>query len=157
MNAREYTFQYTSAIDEIIATEALSPRCRTAILARHLENARQGLELLDAFVEKNRDVVSWTRPHAAATAFVKFSEPNGEAVDDNELCRQVVEEQGLLLTPGSLGFSDDERQSDFRGYVRIHFTVPPERLRQGLELLDAFLDKRRNKSPGGGNQVGAKL
>ena len=143
LNAREYTLQATSVIDEVIAAEALSTRCRNAILQRHLDNAQKGLQLLDAFVEKNSDVCSWTRPTAGATAFIRFINQNGEVVDDNDFCRQLLEGPGLLVTPGSLGFSNDDEHKDFRGYVRIQFTLDPSYLQKGLEMLDTFLQQRR--------------
>ncbi|KAJ9608864.1 hypothetical protein H2200_006635 [Cladophialophora chaetospira] len=146
LNGREYTLQNTSLIDETIATEALSPRCRNAILERHLGNADQGLRLLDAFVEKNSDFISWTRPAAGATSFIRINDASGEVVDDVEFCRELLKDQGLLLTPGSLGFGDDGRQADFRGYVRVQFTQAPEYLHRGLELFDKFLEKKRNDS-----------
>ena len=124
LNAREYTLQSTSFIDEVVATEALSPRCRPVILKRHLEYAQENLKLLDAFVKKNSGMCSWTRPTAGSTAFVKFSDANGAPVDDVDFCRQLLKEQGLLLSPGSLGFDDEELgKNGFRGYIRIHFTA----------------------------------
>ncbi|KAK5452144.1 hypothetical protein LTS15_007208 [Exophiala xenobiotica] len=151
INARYYTFMSASAIDEVIATEALSERCRPAILERHLGYARKNLELLEAFMDKNGDMLSWTKPTAGATAFIKISSlKDGEALDDVEFCRAVLEEQGLLLTPGSLCFREqhpgEERERkmvDLQGYVRCHFTLPPEKMVQGLEAWDAFLQKRR--------------
>ena len=145
LNGREYTLQNTSLIDETIATEALSSRCRNAILDRHLDNADKNLQLLDTFMKKNSDLTSWTRPTAGATAFIRITGSNGQVVDDVEFCRQLLKEQRLLLTPGSHGF-DDERQDDFRGYIRVQFTLVPEYFQKGLELLDAFLEKTRRVS-----------
>jgi aspartate/methionine/tyrosine aminotransferase len=143
LNAREYTLQNTSALDEIVATEALSSRCRNTILNKHLRNAREGLKILDAFVERNRAICSWTRPTAGSTAFIRFADANGDAVDDVEFCRGLLNEQSLLISPGSLSFGDDEAKNDFRGYVRIQLTLDPEYLTSALELVDAFLAKRR--------------
>ena len=154
LNAREYTLQATSVIDEAIATETLSSRCSGAIVQRNLDNAQKGLQVLGAFVEKNKDVCSWIPPTGGATAFVKFVDQNGQAEDDNELCRLLLDQQGLLLSPGSLGFSDDKAQKDFRGYVRIQITLAPSYLQQGLDMLDAFLEQRR-KGSGEGNVNGA--
>ncbi|KIW73073.1 hypothetical protein PV04_01220 [Phialophora macrospora] len=143
LNAREYTLQNTSAVDEIIATEALSERCRHTILDKHLRNAQEGLKILDAFVERNRGICSWTRPAAGATAFIRLADSKGDEVDDVEFCRGLLSEQGLMLSPGSLGFGDDEAKNDFRGYVRIQLTLDPGYLARGVELIEAFLEKRR--------------
>ncbi|EXJ64469.1 hypothetical protein A1O7_00805 [Cladophialophora yegresii CBS 114405] len=143
LNAREYTLQSTSVLDEIVATEALSTRCRNGILDIHMRHARQGLRLLDAFVERNQAVCSWTRPTAGSTAFIRFADANGDAVDDVEFCRGLLSEQGLLISPGSLAFGDDGSQNDFRGYVRIQLTLDPGYLARGLELINACLETRR--------------
>lgn len=143
MNARQYTLQSTSVIDEVIATEALSSRCRNTILQRHLEYARQNLAQLETFVKKNSDMCSWTRPTAAATAFIKLAHPNGQALDDAEFCSQILKEKGLLLTPGNLGFSNETGLTDLKGYLRIQFTLAPDYLRESLEVLSSFLQERR--------------
>ena len=144
LNGSQYTSQSTSFIDEIVATEALSSRCRPVLLKRHLEYAQKDLEMLDAFVKKNSDVCSWTRPTAGSTAFVKFSDSNGKPWDDVDLGYRLLESQGLLVAPGSLSFRDEDiGQVDFQGYVRINFTKAPDDMRKGLDLLDEFLAQRR--------------
>ncbi|KIX96917.1 uncharacterized protein Z520_07031 [Fonsecaea multimorphosa CBS 102226] len=141
-NTRQYTVMSTSLIDEVVATEALSPRCRPIILKRHLEYAQKNLALYDAFVEKNSDMCSWVRPEAGAIGFVRFSSPDGKAVDDVEFCQQLQEEEGVLISPGNLCFSA-EQQNDFRGYMRMHFTLTPDSLDKALEKVDTFLARRR--------------
>ncbi|EXJ70479.1 uncharacterized protein A1O5_06548 [Cladophialophora psammophila CBS 110553] len=142
LNTRQYTVMSTGLIDEVVATETLSDRCRPLILKRHLEYAQENLAVLDAFIKKNSDMCSWIRPTAGAIAFVKFSSPNGEVMDEVEFCQQLLKEKRVLISPGSLCFST-ERQRDFRGYVRIHFTLMPEYLSKALEMVDAFLADRR--------------
>jgi aspartate/methionine/tyrosine aminotransferase len=144
LNAREYTLQGTAVIDEVIATEALSDRCRPALLKRHLDYARQNLLALDAFVKENSDMVSWTRPTAGATAFVQFCQPGGQPMDDTALGRQMLRNEALLVTPGSVSFSDGGRD-DFRGYLRLHLTTTPANLHEGLARLNTFLEKVRRR------------
>jgi aspartate/methionine/tyrosine aminotransferase len=143
-DARQYTSMATSNMDEVVAAEGLSERCRPAILQRHLEYAEINLKLLEAFVDKNRDLVSWTKPAAGATAFFRFnSTSNGnDPVDDVEFCRALLKEKGVLLSPGGLCFGG-EGSSDFQGYTRVHFTLPPDYMQKGLDLIDAFLATRR--------------
>lgn len=146
LNTRQYTFQSTSAIDEVIATEVLSERCRPVLLKRHLGYAAQDLGLLDAFVEKNKDICSWTRPVAGATAFVRVSAPStGQPLDDVDFCRALLVEKGVLLSPGSLCFGGTAHE-DFKGYVRVHTTVLPDTLKKALGLIDAFLDEKYRTS-----------
>ncbi len=149
LKARQYISMATSNMDDVVAAEALSDRCRPAILKRHLQYAKTNLALLDAFVHKNRDLCSWTKPTAGATAFIRFlsaDSSNGtKPVDDVEFCQTLLEEKGVLLSPGSLCFGDGERKGDFQAYTRVHFTVPPETIQKALELIDSFLDTRRSQ------------
>lgn len=144
LNTKQYICQATSSVDEIIATETLSHRCRPVILERHLSWAKKNLELLDAFVKQNNDVCAWTRPTAGATAFLKFFSASGEAVDDVEFGRRLLSEQRVLISPGSLCFGE-EQTTDFGGFFRVHFTVVPEYMEKALRLIDAYLDKKRNE------------
>ncbi|KIV80850.1 hypothetical protein PV11_08326 [Exophiala sideris] len=141
INARQYTYQSASVIDEVIATEVLSGRVRPELLKRHLGYAQKNLELLEAFVKKNSDTLSWTKPTAAATAFIRLS-LNGKPVDDVEFCRAILQEEGLLFSPGSLCFGE-ERQTDLKGFLRVHFTLQPEAMIKALEAWDRYLAKRR--------------
>jgi aspartate/methionine/tyrosine aminotransferase len=143
-NTRNYTSEATSTIDELIATEALSDRCRPTILQRHLSFAEENLSSLDKFIAKNKDICKWTRPTAAATAFIQFLSKTGEPVDDVQFCRSLLDTKGVLLSPGSLCFTDSLRQDQsFKGFVRIHFTLPPATLTKSLELIDEFLEQFR--------------
>lgn len=137
VNLSLYTTMALSTIDQIIATEALSDRCRPKILSRHLELAKQNIAILSSFVEQNKAVCAWTRPSAGGTAFLRFFR-NGVPVDDVEFCLKVKQEKGILLAPGSLCFGLDGAQ-DFRGFVRIHLTVQPERMAPAVEALGDFV------------------
>lgn len=141
LNVRWYAFASASDIDEVIAAEALSERCRPSILKKHLGNASNNLSLLDAFVKKNSDMVSWVKPTAAATAFIKLSW-KGTPIDDVEFCQALLNEEGLLLSPGSLCFGED-RQKELQGFVRCHFTLQPEKMVAALEAWERFLQKKR--------------
>ncbi|KEF58094.1 uncharacterized protein A1O9_06017 [Exophiala aquamarina CBS 119918] len=143
INTKFYTSESTSTIDELIVTEALSDRCRPTILKRHLSYAQANLSSLDKFMAKNKDLCKWTRPTAAATAFIQFLSGSGEPVDDVEFCRSLLQATGVLLSPGSL-FTDPSKQDrGFRGFVRVHFTVPPANMTKSLELIDDFLQQSR--------------
>ncbi|KAJ5776481.1 uncharacterized protein N7511_001492 [Penicillium nucicola] len=136
LNMCLYTIMAIGSIDDAIAAEALSDRCRPQILAKHLEMAQKNLAILEAFVNKHESV-SWIKPSSGATAFVRFSS-NGVPVDDLEFCHQLKAQKGVLLAPGSLCFGLPAAQ-DFRGFVRMHITGPPERLQAGLDAISEFL------------------
>lgn len=141
-NTKQYISQATSNIDEAIATECLSLRCRPAILKRHLDYAQQNLDLLEAFVKTNSDVCTWTRPTAGGTAFVKFHTVNGDAVDDVQFCQDLLKEHGVLLSPGSISFGE-ETPANWQGYTRMHITVSPETMQKALAQISNFLGDRR--------------
>jgi aspartate/methionine/tyrosine aminotransferase len=131
-----YTMMAIGTIDDAIAAEALSDRCRPQILAKHLKMAQENLALLESFVNKHENV-SWIKPTSGATAFIRFTS-DGVPVDDVEFCRKLKEQKGVLLAPGSLCFGLPAAQ-DFPGFFRIHITGPPEKLQAGLEAIDEFL------------------
>lgn len=141
-NAKQYTTQATSNIDEKIAAECLSLRCRPAILKRHLEYAQQNLELLGAFVEKNKDMCTWTRPTAGGTAFVKYHTVRGDAIDDVQFCKDLLEGYSVLLSPGSISFGE-ETPASWQGYTRMHITVLPENMQKALVQISTLLDEKR--------------
>ena len=139
---RKWAVQCVSVIDEVVGREILSERCKDRILSNTLSNARANLAVLKNFVEQHKRSVSCCIPKGAATAFVKFSnQKNGQAVDDVKLCLKLKQETGVLLSPGSLTFGSfgPAKGGDFKGYVRVHITVPPERFKQGFESIGAFL------------------
>ncbi|KAL7944125.1 PLP-dependent transferase [Trichoderma barbatum] len=141
-NTKNYIAQATSNIDETIAAECLSLRCRPAILKRHLAYAQQNLELLEAFVKKNSDMCTWSRPTSGATAFVKYHSVSGEAVDDVQFCQDLLQNYKVLLSPGSICFGE-ETPASWQGYTRMHFTVFPENMEKALAQIDAFLGEKR--------------
>ncbi|KIX06403.1 uncharacterized protein Z518_04379 [Rhinocladiella mackenziei CBS 650.93] len=145
LNAREYTLQATSSIDEVIAAEDLSDRCRPIILKRHRGYGKENVQLLDAFIKKNSDVCSWTKPTCGGTGFIKFHSEDGSPQQELEFCQTLLKETGVLLSPGGLCFSA-AGCTDFQGYVRIHLTALPDNMQKALALLDEFVDARRRIS-----------
>ncbi|KAJ5682462.1 hypothetical protein N7462_005627 [Penicillium macrosclerotiorum] len=128
-----YTIMALSTVDELIATEALSERCRPAILAKHLALAQTNLALLDGFVDRHRDTECRRHGFCALCAW-------GVAVDDVAFCRELKEKKGVLLAPGSLCFGLGSDQ-DFRGFVRVHITVQPEVMQAALAAIGDFLEE----------------
>ncbi|KAJ5316765.1 hypothetical protein PENANT_c016G08195 [Penicillium antarcticum] len=137
LNMCLYMIMAIGTIDDAIAAEALSDRCWPQILTKHLDMASKNLAILESFVDKHESV-SWIKPSSGATAFVRFSS-NGVPVDDVEFCLKLKEQKGVLLAPGSLCFGLPAAQ-DFRGFVRMHITGPPEKMQVGLDAIGEFLD-----------------
>ncbi|KAF2102430.1 PLP-dependent transferase [Rhizodiscina lignyota] len=147
MSYRVMSCSSVSLIDEAIATEALSPRCRSGILDKHLALARKNISLIQAFVDKHKDSCDWVPPTAGAVGFVRFKDPHtGAAVDDVEFCKQLFESRNVLLAPATLCFEFGELKDAFRGRVRMHFTTTTGNLQKGLQLLDEFLEETEREA-----------
>ena len=72
----------------------------------------------------------WSNPDCGVNAFVEVPDgfDGGEA-----FCRQVVEEESVVLAPGEA--------FDRPGWFRIGYGLPREELEAGLERVGAFLDR----------------
>ncbi|EPS34331.1 hypothetical protein PDE_09295 [Penicillium oxalicum 114-2] len=146
-----YTIMALSNIDEVIAAEALSDRCRPQILAKHLQIARQNVQMLDSFVERNQSVCSWTRPVAGGTAFLRFVHPKtGEPVEDVAFCQDLMREKGVLLAPGTRCFGivekrdggeNTEELKPLSGFARVHVTADPVVMEKGLAAIEEYLEE----------------
>ena len=139
LDIREYTTSYVSAIDEVVAREVLSERCKDQIIYQTLAIAGENLALLKPFVRKHAQQISCAIPTGGGTAFVRFkSAKSGRPIDDLQFCQRLKEETGVLLSPGSLCFGP-VKEGDFRGFTRLHVTAPPETFKAGLEGIAKFL------------------
>jgi aspartate/methionine/tyrosine aminotransferase len=142
LNRGLYTIMALSSIEEAIAAEALSDRCRPQILDKHLSIARKNIDLIEEFVGRNKGVCGWVRPVAGGTGFLRLFDKGGEPVDDVVFCRRLREDKGVLLAPGSLCFGIRDAAgggADFRGYVRVHITVDPGVMERALVAIGEFL------------------
>lgn len=135
-SARDYTLISVGQIDDSVATHALSHPCVDNLLQRNIQLARQNLAALDAFVDEFSWAVKWTRPKAGTTAFLKFVNSEGKAIDDVAFCQQLQEKTGTMLVPGSKCFGGDV---DFRGYVRMGYVPESQVMDAGLTALRQFM------------------
>lgn len=149
LNYRMYTIHSLSVLDEVVATEMLSDRCRQAILQKHLAIARRNLDLIQDLVSRFPDQIEWTTPVAGAVAFLQFKDPvTGKPVDDVKFCEELVQSKKVLLSPGTLCFEfaqNEKMKNEFRGRVRLHFTAPTELVEQGLKGVAEYLEEQRNR------------
>lgn len=150
---RLFSTSCCSQLDELVATEVLSPRCRPGILQKHLRIARDNIAAVDAFVHKYSKQIDWVRPTAGGTGFVRFKDAKtGSPRDDVRFCERLVNEQGVLVAPGSRCFEisaggDGEGvENDFKGRVRIHITAMPDVVHKGLEAIGEFLEAEQRPS-----------
>jgi aspartate/methionine/tyrosine aminotransferase len=122
---KDYTTICNSAPSEVLALMAL--RARDKVLDRSRAIIDANLPLLDEFFARRRDRLDWVRPRAGTIAFPRFL-----AGDVDQLAARLVENEGVLLLPGSRF-----------GYPGNHFRIGFGRsdMPDALERLDAFLDR----------------
>ncbi|KAK8106614.1 hypothetical protein PG999_009973 [Apiospora kogelbergensis] len=135
--ARDYTTISVSRIDDQIANYALSPEVRPGLIARNLELAKTNLELLDQFVKDHASVVSWVRPVAGTTAFMKFK-IGDKLAEDEEFCKHLLDTTKVMLLPGSKCFGHGET---FKVFVRIGYVSETAILKAGLRQLSRYVKK----------------
>lgn len=135
VNVRSYALITASQIDEYLASFVLGPPSRQLIEGNRTL-AKQNLNIVQSFIDKNSSVCDWARPEGGPIGFIRFVR-SGRPVDDVVLCTQLIEKRGLLLVPGRKCFGDG---LNFSGYVRLGFGGDTEELIAGLGALQSFLD-----------------
>lgn len=121
---RDYNTISVGRIDEYFAAIALENRA--VLIGRSQEITRHNLALLSRWVE-DEPRISWVKPRSGTTALLRYDLP----MSSRELCIALLEEEGVMLTPGSA--------MAMEGWLRIGFTNPTEVLGDGLARISAFL------------------
>jgi aspartate/methionine/tyrosine aminotransferase len=143
-SARDYTLISVGQIDDSVAAHALSSPCVENLLQRNLRLSRQNLEVLETFIEEHNWAMKWTKPKAGTTAFIKFVDKEGRAIDDVVFCQRLQERTGVMLVPGSQCFGGGV---DFRGYVRLGYVQENQVIVDGLNSLRQFMRDEYEKLP----------
>jgi len=121
---RDYNTISVGMVADLLATIALENA--DAILQRNRDLTRTNREILAAWVEAEPRI-TWVEPKGGTTALLKYDVP----MTSREFCVRLVEETGVMLTPGSaLGVE---------GYLRIGYANNPQVLVNGLPRLSDFL------------------
>jgi aspartate/methionine/tyrosine aminotransferase len=137
---RHYTTISVSQLDSQVASYALSSNTIHSLLARNVRLAKTNLEIMEKFIDRHDDWISWVKPVAGTTAFIKFSR-NGKEVDADMLCERLVKDAGVLWAPGSV-FG-----KEFGAYARVGFACETEVLREGLDKARVWLRKAYDDVP----------
>ncbi len=132
-----------SALDEMIAAEALSDRCIHALLGRNIKSCQTNLDLLQAFVEEHSWACSWVKPQAGTTAMLKFHKM-GKPVDGEGFCTILHEQAGLLVCPAAKCFGNSPA---LRGYVRVAFGGSTEEVKEALAAWKGFMEEHYESVP----------
>jgi aspartate/methionine/tyrosine aminotransferase len=121
---RDYTTISVGMVDDWLATLALEHV--DAVLGRSRRIVRDNLATLERWIG-TQPRVSWVRPQSGTTALLRVD----TTLPSRDLCVRLVEETGVMLTPGSA--------MDMEGYLRIGYANDPAVLEAGLELMGPFL------------------
>lgn len=121
---RDYNTISVGMIDDHVASIALENS--DALLRRNRQIVRTNLTLLDDWVSRE-PLMSWVRPTGGTVTLLNYDLDIGSY----EFCRRLMDETGVLLTPGAA--------FEMEGTVRIGFGNGTDALRGGLEGLSRFL------------------
>jgi aspartate/methionine/tyrosine aminotransferase len=123
---RDYTTISNGVIDDALATIAMENVDR--ILQRNRGIIERNYGILSKWVDEER-LIEWVPPRAGTVAFLRYKMD----VPSEDLCRQLIDEQGVLLVPGSC--------FEMEGFLRIGFGGKTDVLREGLSRFTRFLKK----------------
>lgn len=123
---KDYTTICNSAPSEILALMGL--RAGDSLAQRNLAIIQENLQTVATFCTRHADQVQWLKPHGGSTAFPCWCGAEPLAA----LCQRALDEQGLMIVPGSM--------FDWPGN---HFRIGLGRrnLPQVLEHFDQLLTK----------------
>jgi aspartate/methionine/tyrosine aminotransferase len=121
---RDYNTISVGMLDDLFASIALEHKDQ--ILRRSRAIVRDNLAVLDAWVA-SEPCITYVKPRAGTTALLRYDLD----LPSRDLCVRLVEETGVMLTPGST--------LDMEGYLRIGYAVRADVLREGLTRLSHFL------------------
>jgi aspartate/methionine/tyrosine aminotransferase len=85
-----------SAPSELLALIAL--RAKDTLLKRNRHIMLHNLNILDAFMERQRHRLAWVRPQSGTIAFMELLLP----IPIEEFAEQLVEKTGVLIMPGTV-------------------------------------------------------
>ena len=123
----DYTTLTPGALSERLATYAMEPAQRAAILERTGGILRRNLPVLEEWIRSHDQLFEYVRPSAGAIGFVKYNLP----IAPTALIDRIREEQSVLLVPGN--------QLGVGKYIRIGYGSDAEFLLKGLGRVDETL------------------
>lgn len=124
LSHRDYNTISIGIFDEELAAIALANADK--LLNRSRLIVRNNLDILTKWVN-NEPKISFIKPQGGTTALLHYTND----INSEELCKQLLEKTGTLLTPGDCF---DEPKS-----LRIGYACKTEELKNGLEQLHNFM------------------
>lgn len=132
--ARDYTTISVSQLDDQVAQYALNQSVLHSLLGRNIRLAKTNLAILDNVVSKHKGTIEWVKPNAGTTALLTFKKENGKLVDDETLCKDLLEKTKVMLVPARRCFGEE-----FGGAVRIGYVCETAVLEEALGKLDKYI------------------
>ncbi|MBT5073610.1 MAG: aminotransferase [Kordiimonadaceae bacterium] len=128
---RDYNTISVSMLDDHFAAIALENKDK--ILERSQKITRENLKILDDWIA-GEPLISYIKPKSGTIALLKYDLD----MSSREFCIKLLEETGVMLTPGSA--------MDMEGYLRIGFANETHVLKAGLEIVSTFLENLRKSN-----------
>jgi aspartate/methionine/tyrosine aminotransferase len=124
---RDYTSICNAQLSETLACLALNNH--QAVLQRNREIAERNLLLVNQWLDTLNGLITWREPDEGVVGFPHLHFTN----DSEEFCKQLMQETGVLLVPGTC-FERPE-------HIRLGFGYATEKLQLGLTLISDYLKK----------------
>jgi len=126
---KDYTTISPSAISEALATAALAPEPRAALLARTRGILRANWPVMEHWLEGRSDMFRWQSPQAGAIALIEFRHD----VDTEALAEMLRVQESCLIQPGS--------QFGLPRHLRLGIGPPTACLQDGLARLGRVIER----------------
>ncbi len=126
---KDYLTIAPSALNDFLATAALEPTARDALLTRTRGILRAHWPILREWLEERADRFTWSEPEAGAIALPAFRFD----VDTAEIAERLRCDQSALIVPGA--------HFELPRHLRLGIGPPAEQLREGLMRLGRVVDE----------------
>lgn len=134
----DYTTLTPGMLSDRLATAALEPARRDAILARTRGIVRRQWPRLEGWLKQHGSMFEWAPPQAGAIALARYRLPIASAA----LVERIRRERSVLLVPGDMMGAGRS--------LRFGFGYDIERTLAGLGRVDATLASLRSRRAAGG-------
>lgn len=129
MQRQDYTTIGTGVLNQLVAEAILQPVMRHKLLSRSQQILSQNLTLLDEWISRHANLVSYHPPQAGGMAFVRYSFP----MNSSALSQQLREQQSVFVVAGDW-FGLDH-------YIRLGIGSSSNFLAEALQRIDTYLEQ----------------
>jgi len=123
----EYTTITASMLSNLLATHALSPEVRPRLIQRTRDYIRNGFPVLEAWMESQGGLFTYTPPQASAVSFIRYHLP----INSTELMVKLCREASVFVGAGD-SFGMDH-------HLRIAFGQERATLEEAFRRIEATL------------------